>query len=284
MANGEILLEDLLHLCESGGRIIVKFNTSNGYSDPLEEWFEHRDRVNKEWLFWHRNRRYFQKGDIAVCMVRTMFHNDVWLLTTIQRIDKVLDVDPKIGGIGYEGTELAEFQKFYGRVLVRFHKGRPISYRYDTIASRMVVHEVLPVLLEDDPFPGYDNVHIDFPKLARVLDPKEGKDDWIGALEHQKAVYLITDVHTGKLYVGSATAEEGMLLKRWRGYALTGHGGNKDLLAIANDPEKGLNYIRENFRYSILENYNARVDDDFILAREQWWMKILDTKAHGYNN
>lgn len=48
--------------------------------------------------------------------------------------------------------------------------------------------------------------------------------------------------------------------------------------------EKGIDYIHGAFHYSTLENYNSRVDDEFIPKREQWRMETLDSKAHRYNN
>lgn len=57
-----------------------------------------------------------------------------------------------------------------------------------------------------------------------ILDKKNIIDrqlpDWIAALQNQNAVYLITDNNTGKLYVSSATAQYGMLLKRWSNYII----------------------------------------------------------------
>ena len=37
------------------------------------------------------------------------------------------------------------------------------------------------------------------------------------------------------------------------------------------------------FQYSILENYNAKVDDDIILSRESWWKEIFKSREFGYN-
>ena len=109
-----------------------------------------------------------------------------------------------------------------------------------------------------------------------------GKRDWIAALENQKAVYLITDKNNGKLYVGSATSDKGMLLQRWRNYVANGHGGNVELIEIVE--KKGFEYIKQNFQYSILENYNAKVDDHVILERESWWKATLQSRAFGYNS
>lgn len=72
-----------------------------------------------------------------------------------------------------------------------------------------------------------------------------------------------------------------MLLQRWTNYVNNGHGGNKLLKSIADD--LGIDYIKQNFQYSILENYNARVDKHIILERESWWKETLGSRAFGLN-
>ena len=47
--------------------------------------------------------------------------------------------------------------------------------------------------------------------------------------------------------------------------------------------EKGFTYVQDNFQYSIIENYNARMDDNYILKRESWWKETLKSKVFGYN-
>jgi len=75
------------------------------------------------------------------------------------------------------------------------------------------VVQILPSLFDGDDFSGYDKVRQTFQQLETII--KRHKKDWVAALENQKAVYLITDTNTGKLYVGSAYGENGMLLQRW---------------------------------------------------------------------
>ena len=108
------------------------------------------------------------------------------------------------------------------------------------------------------------------------------KKSWIAALENQKAVYLITDTNNGKLYVGSATSDNGMLLQRWCSYVENGHGGNKELIALIN--ASGFDYVKQYFQYSILENYNAKIDDHVVLKREAWWKDTLQSRRFGYNS
>jgi hypothetical protein len=140
--------------------------------------------------------------------------------------------------------------------------------------------QLLPTVFDGDEFPGYDNVRLSYMQLSSIL--KRQKQSWIAALENQKAVYLITDTYNGKLYVGSATSNQGMLLQRWSDYASNGHGGNKELLALVK--EKGIDYVKQHLQYSILENYNAKTNDQVVLKREAWWKETLQSRRFGYNS
>ena len=138
----------------------------------------------------------------------------------------------------------------------------------------------MPEIYDDDQFEGYDNVCLSFDKLERIIN--RNKSIWINALSNQKAVYLITDTNNGKLYVGSATGNNGMLLQRWSDYVSNGHGGNVELKEIVK--QKGFDYVKNNFTYTILENYNSKVKDEYILKRESWWKNVLKTREFGYNS
>ncbi len=272
----KILLQDLLHLTDDErSRAKVKFNIWNGYENPIDLFKSDPDVLNNQWLFWNKKRKYFHVGQLAICLVR--IEGDMWLLTTVKEVTRDLDVQD---GISFEGEELERVSEFFGRVVVRYHKYHQGQDRmYDSIADELEVTQVLPDVFDDDDFPGYDNVCLSYPMLRRIID--SGRSDWKAALENQKAVYVLTDTATGKLYVGSATSENGMLLQRWKAYADNGHGGNKELCELVD--EKGFDYVKDNFQYSIIENFNARVDDLRILERESYWKKVLRTREFGYN-
>lgn len=72
-----------------------------------------------------------------------------------------------------------------------------------------------------------------------------------------------------------------MLLQRWSNYIENGHGGNIELKKLVE--EKGFDYVKKYFQYSILENYNAKIDDHIILEYESWWKNTLQSRKHGYN-
>lgn len=267
----KILIDDLLHIPpEIAGGVKVKFNQHNGYNDPMELYLQEPDTVNTQWLFWRTKQRYFNVGQIAICLLKLSY--DTWLLTTIKRVTKELGV---YDGINYEGEELEEYRQYYGRVIIKYHKtAQTQGMFYSTVQKDLEVLQLLPAAFDGEEFPGYDNVRLSYLQLAAIIQRR--KQSWVAALENQKAVYLITDTSNGKLYVGSATSDKGMLLARWSSYVENGHGFNKELIALVR--EKGLEYVQQYFQYSILENYNARIDDHVVLKRESWWKETLQSR------
>ncbi len=160
-----------------------------------------------------------------------------------------------------------------GKLIIRFKKSFRASYLL--LEKYIDDLEVLEITREisQKAFPGYDKVNVSWMELSAVINT----DAWKTALENQKGVYLITDISTGKRYVGSATGKD-MLWGRWSDYIHNGHGGNEMLKKLDFD------YIKTNFRYSILEIFKNTTDDDIILTRESWWKEVLLTIGeYGYN-
>lgn len=73
-----------------------------------------------------------------------------------------------------------------------------------------------------------------------------------------------------------------MLLQRWPNYIVNGHGGNTELKILIE--KEGFDYVKQYFQYSILENYNSKVDNQLILSRENWWKETLQSRKFGYNS
>ena len=270
------MLQDLLHISDDEmNQVKIKFNQFNGSTNPMDEYQHDPEAVNSGWLFWRNKRRYFYVGQIAVCLLK--LSEDLWLLTTIKRVIEEFNVQQ---GVNYRGEELPEYRALFGRVIIRFHKTFMTQGRYyREIMNDLVVNQILPDKYDGDNFPGYDNVRLSYWQLSAIIN--KAKQDWVAALRSQKAVYLITDKNTGKLYVGSATSDNGMLLQRWTAYVKNGHGGNKELMALVE--KLGFEYVKSYFQYSILENYNQKVEDKVILERESWWKETLQSRKWGYN-
>lgn len=272
----KLKLNDLLRIDHNTiDRFKVKFNQFNKEEDPMEVYIRNPEELNTQWLFWRNKSRYFEVNQIAICFLK--LSEDTWLLTTIKLITNELGI---YEGVNYEGEELEEYKSLFGRVIIKYKKKHQTQgIYYKNIMDLLEVEQILPSIFDGIDFPGYDNVRLSFDQLSIIV--KRHKRDWVSALESQKAVYLITDNYTGKHYVGSAYGDNGMLLQRWSNYIENGHGGNKLLKEIVK--LEGFEYIKKNFQYSILENYNSRVDKNKILERETWWKETLGSRAFGLN-
>lgn len=256
--------------------VVEKLGDQPRFFDLLAMYRSGEVAVVKESVKTHNPDGYkrFKNGDIVFCFIPYSSDKD-WLLVNVY---KVLD-DSKFL-IDADEESLAEYAPFFGRLVVHFEdKGRNVVVRSEDIINSIYVKTVLehPYNELGEDFPGYENVDLSWNDLRRVLRFK----NWQTALENQKGVYLITDTATNKRYVGSAYGDT-MLLGRWRNYTENGHGGNKELKTLVE--ENGLDYVKNNFRYSILDIYKSTTDDEAIIARESWWKNILLTRGdYGYN-
>lgn len=121
-------------------------------------------------------------------------------------------------------------------------------------------------------FGGYEDIDLSFEELETLV--RNDRPDWKAALVSVKGVYMITDISTGKRYVGSAYGETG-IWSRWNEYIATGHGGNVGLRELAAEPN--LEYCRKNFRFALLEYRQVQTPDDVVIGREEFWKQILLT-------
>lgn len=87
-----LVLNDLLHLNQSDlDRAKVKFNQYNGEIEPMEVYLRNPYDVNTTWLFWRAKRRYFNVGEIAVCLFQLSWNT--WLLSTIKKVTRKIPKD-----------------------------------------------------------------------------------------------------------------------------------------------------------------------------------------------
>lgn len=289
----DIMFNDLLHLTdEEISRTRIRFIIPFSSSDPIYVFMNKPDELNTEWLLSRKksnkgkDAERLHKDENVIGLVRLPDDKDLWLFTCIKHISGPLDRPKEDNGtdyyVGYAGEELDEYHKFYGRVIVRYHKGREQQgsiWRSEGLLDEIHVVKVLSDTYAGDEFPGYDRVSLSYAQLQSIWD--KDKSSWKSTLSHQQGVYVITDTETGKLYVGSATGRNG-IYQRWQNYICDGHGNDTELKAIVN--QHGLTYIQTYFRYTLLEHYDFTVPKEVVLARESYWKEALDTRKHGYND
>ena len=202
---------------------------------------------------------------------------DLWLFAGVH---SVLGEEPRAGEdrVHYRTSRRAACDELDGRLVVAFKRTSRQPYPFaEKLASQLTVHAIRPGKQEIAEFPGYRSVRLTKHQLDRIVNARSGT--WRSALSDVRGVYVIADAETGKLYVSSATGDEG-LWGRWCEYSANGHGGNQRLRQLIRDHGDAR---LEHLHFGILEvaDSNAGVDD--ILEREHR-KALLHTRKYGYND
>jgi hypothetical protein len=269
-SNNKILLNEILKL-DNLKNVKIRFNLMfNDDWNPIDIFKNADTQTMLNGQYWNYKKfKSYKEGQITIGFLRLKDKN-LWLLFHIGRVTRDLN---QFDGVGYEYEILSDYEKYFGRLIVKFKNNSQAMVRLATsVMDECEVFQLLPDTYDNDLFPGYDKVKISWSELRRVIE----KEGWKTALQNQKGVYLITDVSSGKMYVGSAYGEN-MILGRWLSYIKSGHGENVELKKIPFE------YIKENFEYSILDIFKSTTDDKSVLERESWWKNVLKTREFGYN-
>ncbi len=134
--------------------------------------------------------------------------------------------------------------------------------------NEMPVLAVLGDSAFDAAMPEWDAIDFTWDELG-VLPAR-----WKSTLSQWRGIYFIFDTSDQKGYVGSAYGENN-LFGRWKGYAATGHGGNR--LLRHRDAR--------NFRFSILQRVSPDMDAGDVIRLEGTWKQRLHTREpNGLND
>jgi len=266
-----IKLNDILRL-DNLKNVKIRFNLMFDQNWNPIELFKNGDistMINGQYWNYRKNKSY-KIGQITFGFVKIKPNEDFWLLFHVGQVTRDLEL---LDGVGYEFKNLEGYQKFVGRLIVKFkNRAQTMIRNAESVIDECYVSQILPDSFDNDIFPGYEKINISWTEMKRVLE----KDNWKTALQNQKGVYLINDQSNGKMYVGSAYGEN-MILGRWSAYVNNGHGGNVALRKLSFD------YIKRNFKYSILDIYKSTTNDQVIIDRESWWKEVLQSRTFGYN-
>jgi hypothetical protein len=245
--------------------------------DPLEiyargDW--------ETWVGWNRYRptkdEFNRPRIFAVMQVKP--GSDEWIFGGAF---DVLGRRPEPRTHSYDVALVRDFtEALIGRLRVRFWPGtRARRLKLENYLPSIEVVEVAPLPWSGQPFPGMDSINHTFRELEVVVAARRA--DWRNVLDNLKGVYVWNDRATGYAYIGSATSATGGLWSRLCNYISTGHADNKLLRDLVR--KRGLDYIRDNFHYALLEYWPMRVDDQHVLAREAYWKRVFGTRLYGYN-
>jgi len=267
----KIFLNEILKL-DNLENVKIRFNLMfRDNWNPIEIFKKEDFDVLLEGQYWnYKKKKSYKHGQITLGFIRINNNDESWLLFHVGKITKDLN---KLDGVGYEYEILPQYEKYFGRLIIKYKNKSQTMIRYaNSVINHCEVIQILPDTFGNDIFPGYDKVNVSWEEMSRVIS----KESWKAALQNQKGVYLITDISNGKMYVGSAYGEN-MILGRWQSYIKSGNGGNVELKKLNFD------YIKKNFKYSILDIFKSTTDDQNIISRESWWKSVLQTREYGYN-
>lgn len=280
-----IKFDDFFKEITAKGKVKVKFNMNAGnknypaldllLSDDLR-WMEMNCWKSKQ-----ANNNYSDAEYVLAFAQYYTYGSNYYMFGGLYKIEKII---PEVyDQIGYRLTLQNEFKEYIKRLIIKLD--RPVGRDIYNKPFENVQRDFNPEIYELTPsarlsnFNGYNNVllsHKDLQIIAKYEAP-----EWKNALENVKGIYIITDISSGKIYIGSATGKSG-IWQRWYSYAKGLSGDNKDFANILK--KHGEDYIKNNFTYAILEIFDIKTKDDYIIRREHHWMKVFQTIKFGMNN
>lgn len=243
----------------------------NSVDNPLDVYF---NGDFEEWQSW-QSRRNFER-DYVISLI-ALPSSEQWLFVGVfQSLGS--EWLEQHNGYQYQLVALDEYDELVGRAVVSFARpGRQPYLNADSWSHQLLISEIKAERLTIAEFPGFKEINISKSELDVIVS--QSLESWRTALSSVAGIYLISDTESGKLYVGSATGEGG-IWQRWSGYSATGHGGNKELVALMD--EFGSESI-SGFRFAVLEIADTHASKDDVLARESHWKRVLLTRDFGFN-
>ncbi|MGN1113256.1 MAG: GIY-YIG nuclease family protein [Acutalibacteraceae bacterium] len=281
----ELRLKNVLNLSDEeikNSKIEFNMQAGSGGQPYIDRWLKHSENEKAagtckdcSYWGWYGKQRNFYPGQWVFSFARMA--DDDWLLISAAEI---IDVPAS----EWATTKVLErFAPLFGRLIIKCRKGNTFSryvFNLGKYIEQATVKEILPCIYSGETFEGYDRVHLPFHRLADIFNGRI-LPTYYEALKKVSGVYCLTDTSNGKLYIGSATGEEGVA-QRWGNYLDSKHGGNKKLMALYE--QKGAEYFEKYFTFTLLEYFGLSYDSIKILEREQYWKKCLDTIRNGYND
>lgn len=189
---------------------------------------------------------------------------------------KINSSGAKNGKHYYDLEPVSEFSDFVDRLVIDWGSNA-ISWHQWYDRQEKEVIEILPQGYIGN-FPGLLDFVLEYDELKTLIDNPEANHEWCHHLSAVNGVYLILDSSTGQQYIGSANGSNG-IWQRWSDYAGTGHGHNKELIALHKTDKTH----HKNFKFSVLQSLPSNITQREIVEIENLYKQKLGSRAHGLN-
>jgi len=259
-----------LNLTESDKRNI-KVNFSNFLSkshDGLNAFY------NNNFASWQEQQiKYAIDRNFLLCFV--FIEENEWLFVGVYEVVPITLFNRS----GYQTLQITEFGKeFIGRLVVKYDRiHRKEQINLENCEEFIQIYEVLRNKKFTSPFKNFNEVKLSYKQLCLIVHQEDYS--WKKALSETKGVYLVTDIKSGRFFVGAAYGENS-LWDCWVSYVKTGHGGDRALRKVI--AIHGNSYA-DNFQFSVLEVKELYKSNEEIIQREAYWKEVLMTREFGYN-
>jgi hypothetical protein len=109
----------------------------------------------------------------------------------------------------YDVELTGEAAGFVGRLKLRSaYRERATRVKFENHYPDLEVHEILREPYSGRSFPGFEDIDLSFEEFETLV--RNSRPDWTAALASVKGIYLISDIKSGKRYVGSAYGDQGV--------------------------------------------------------------------------
>lgn len=284
-----IYLNDIFNLTDKEiDNCKISLSISEGKNGQLciDSWL--RDETNLSSGFWpyYGIQTNFKVGQYCLCFYRMGYYGDYYLFVGS---GKITEIPKKEDNLPAKYTPIERLQKYVGRLVIKVSKGNTMgryNFNLRKYLNECEVAEIKVNKYSGNKFPGYKNMILSYEELEKAIYLYRG---WEGCLNNKKGIYAIVDKAPeneysglGRIYIGKASGENGMLYQRWKNYADNLTGGNKELERVKK--LKGEDYIKKYFQWSLLEDFDESYSDDKILERENHWKQVFNSRKEGLND
>ena len=116
----EILLNDILKIPENEiDNYKVRFMINNGYIEPLTIMIQNPKEL-LDWIAWKSDKDDLSRKKVITFVRYYTKSQDQWIFTGIYKVNKKDNFDKIKNGVGYDIVPIKEYQKLYGKLIVKY--------------------------------------------------------------------------------------------------------------------------------------------------------------------